>query len=173
MLTIKSFCLRFPETRKLNLGQTLSSGHGSVSFDSDQDCTDFVHSFFPDCKPYLSSCSQVQKFFKVRIFSLLRWRRVRSQRCWFWVASSATTPPSWLPCFQKSRIITLCNSRGDPSYIVIRVTNRCHFLLERSCSWLVLSYAMKAEALGRLCGCRSWWSSISLVDHLVQTKHIK
>jgi hypothetical protein len=50
---------RFPETRSLNLGQTLSSGHGSVSFDSDRDCTQFVHSFFPACRRYLSSCSQV------------------------------------------------------------------------------------------------------------------
>ena len=50
---------RFPETHSLNLGQTLSSGHGSVSFDSDSDCTAFVHSFFPACEPYLVSCSQV------------------------------------------------------------------------------------------------------------------
>ena len=50
---------RFPETQHLHLGQTLSSGHGSVSFDSDRDCTDFVHSYFPSCKTYLSSCGEV------------------------------------------------------------------------------------------------------------------
>ena len=72
MTIISSFCRRFPETRKLNLGQTLSSGHGSVSFDSDQDCTDFVHSFFPDCKPYLSSCSQVAKLSEEKDLSFLQ-----------------------------------------------------------------------------------------------------
>ena len=72
MTVISSFCRRFPETRKLNLGQTLSSGHGSVSFDSDQDCTDFVHSFFPDCKPYLSSCSQVAKLSEEKDLSFLQ-----------------------------------------------------------------------------------------------------
>ena len=72
MKIISPFCPRFPETHKLNLGQTLSSGHGSVSFDSDQDCTDFVHSFFPDCKPYLSSCSQVGELLGITIFLFLQ-----------------------------------------------------------------------------------------------------
>ena len=94
MTIISSFSPRFPETRKLNLGQTLSSGHGSVSFDSDQDCTNFVHSFFPDCKPYLSSCSQVgQKLLRILIFLLFRLRRTKTQRCSSWAAFLATTPP--------------------------------------------------------------------------------
>ena len=95
-----------------------------------------LHRLRPLLLPWLQALLELlqpgAKVFQSPNLSLLRWRRARSRRCWFWVASSVTTPPSWLPCFQKSRIITLCNSRGDPSYIVIRVTNRCHFLLERS-----------------------------------------
>ena len=121
MKIISSLCRRFPETRKLNLGQTLSSGHGSVSFDSDQDCTDFVHSFFPDCKPYLSSCSQVGELLRIMIFLLFRWRRTKNRRCSSLDAFLATTLPSWLPCCQKIRIITQCNDHADPSLDVTNV----------------------------------------------------
>jgi len=51
----------YPETVTLNLGRTLSSGHGSVSFHSDRDCTNFVHQFFPSCGKYLLTCSQVEQ----------------------------------------------------------------------------------------------------------------
>ena len=50
----------YPGTVTLNLGRTLSSGHGSVSFSSDGECTKFVHSFFPSCGPHLASCTQVR-----------------------------------------------------------------------------------------------------------------
>lgn len=52
---------KYPATKTLNLGRTLSSGHGSVSFKSDRDCTDFVHQFFPSCGEYLQTCSQVDQ----------------------------------------------------------------------------------------------------------------
>jgi len=51
----------YPETVTLNLGRTLSSGHGSVSFHSDKDCTNFVHQFFPSCGKYLLTCNQVEQ----------------------------------------------------------------------------------------------------------------
>ena len=43
----------------LNLGQTLSSGHGSVSFSSDAECSQFVKSFFPQCGAHMQSCHEV------------------------------------------------------------------------------------------------------------------
>jgi len=52
---------KYPETVSLNLGRTLSSGHGSVSFHSDDDCTNFVNQFFPSCSQYLTTCSQVEE----------------------------------------------------------------------------------------------------------------
>ena len=51
---------RYPQTRTLNLATTLSSGRGSVVFHSDQECTDFVHQFFPMCGQFLTSCNEVQ-----------------------------------------------------------------------------------------------------------------
>ena len=46
----------------LNLGRTLSSGHGSVSFSSDEECTQFVNNYFPTCATFLSSCKEVKSF---------------------------------------------------------------------------------------------------------------
>ena len=36
------------------------SGGGTVQFDSDDDCTNFVHLFFPNCSEHIPSCSKVQ-----------------------------------------------------------------------------------------------------------------
>ena len=38
----------------------LSTGGGTVQFDSDDECTDFVHLFFPHCSKHIPSCSKVQ-----------------------------------------------------------------------------------------------------------------
>ena len=58
---LELFYRRYPETVTLNLGQTLSSGHGSVSFSSDAECSQFVKSFFPQCGAHLQSCHEVVK----------------------------------------------------------------------------------------------------------------
>ena len=36
------------------------SGGGTVQFGSDDDCTNFVHLFFPNCSEHIPSCSKVQ-----------------------------------------------------------------------------------------------------------------
>ena len=38
----------------------LSTGGGTVQFNSDDECTDFVHLFFPHCRQHIPSCSKVQ-----------------------------------------------------------------------------------------------------------------
>ena len=53
----------YPETVTLNLGQTLSSGHGSVSFSSDAECSNFVKTFFPQCGAHIQSCHEVAKVY--------------------------------------------------------------------------------------------------------------
>ena len=37
------------------------AGGGTVKFDSDHECTDFVHLFFPNCSEHIPSCFKVQK----------------------------------------------------------------------------------------------------------------
>ena len=40
--------------------QIFTPGGGTVQFDSDDDCTNFVHLFFPNCSEHIPSCSKVQ-----------------------------------------------------------------------------------------------------------------
>lgn len=51
----------YPVIRTLPFTRTLSAGsQGQVSFDTDKECTEFVHIFFSDCKRYVDSCAAVQ-----------------------------------------------------------------------------------------------------------------
>ncbi|TRY68522.1 hypothetical protein TCAL_14213 [Tigriopus californicus] len=51
----------YPVIRTLPFTRTLSAGsQGQVSFDTDKECTEFVHIFFSDCKRYVESCAAVQ-----------------------------------------------------------------------------------------------------------------
>ena len=50
------------KTKKTEKRQRLANGGKmSYAFDSDKECTEFVHLFFRDCKEYIPSCNAVQK----------------------------------------------------------------------------------------------------------------
>jgi hypothetical protein len=66
-IRLKSFgeCLimKYPKTKKLSKlsPKMLKSGRGTISFESDEDCTTFVHTFFLKCKSYITSCKNVRE----------------------------------------------------------------------------------------------------------------
>ena len=64
---LKTFgdCLikKYPKTRRLSKlsPKMLKSGRGTIQFQSDEECTDFVHTFFSKCKKYISTCKNVRE----------------------------------------------------------------------------------------------------------------
>ena len=65
MLKVFGSCLikRYPKTRKLSKlsPKMLKSGRGTIQFKSDEECTEFVHTFFSKCKKYITTCKDVRE----------------------------------------------------------------------------------------------------------------
>ena len=54
---------QYPKTKTLSKlsPEVLKSGRGTVHFETDRECTTFVHTFFSRCKNYIPSCSEVRE----------------------------------------------------------------------------------------------------------------
>ena len=54
---------KYPKTKRLSKlsPKVLKSGRGTIRFDSDNECTTFVHTFFSRCKTYIPSCQNVRE----------------------------------------------------------------------------------------------------------------
>ena len=130
---VNIFDCRYPETVTLNLGQTLSSGHGSVSFSSDAECSQFVKSFFPQCGAHMQSCHEVVKWFNyihhwciICQFCRLRW--TGRALCWWWAACLASTQASWSPSSQIRRSRVSCSTSFNG-----RSIHQCFVIKIKSC----------------------------------------
>ena len=53
----------YPKTKKMSKlsPKMLKSGRGTITFDSDEECTTFVHTFFSRCKGYIPTCKKVRE----------------------------------------------------------------------------------------------------------------
>ena len=64
-LKVFGHCLikKYPKTRRLSKlsPKMLKSGRGTIQFQSDEECTDFVHTFFSKCKKYITTCKNVRE----------------------------------------------------------------------------------------------------------------
>ena len=66
-LRLKIFgdCLikKYPKTRRLSKlsPKMLKSGRGTIQFKSDEECTEFVHTFFSKCKKHITTCKNVRE----------------------------------------------------------------------------------------------------------------
>ena len=64
-LKLLGSCLikEYPKTKKMSKlsPKMLKSGRGTITFDSDEECTTFVHTFFSRCKGYIPTCKKVRE----------------------------------------------------------------------------------------------------------------